>query len=114
MSLLLDLLSALCLLLGGALCLTGGLGLLRLPDFFARVHAAGLNETLATPLLLLGLMLQMSWSLDLLKVVLIMGLVLATSPTASHAMARAALHGGLRPMVGGAAPARREGESSKS
>ena len=87
------------LLAGGFLCITGGVGLLRLPDFFSRVHAAGVTETLATPLLLFGMMLQMEWSLDLFKVVMIMVLVLATNPTATHAMAKAALHGGLRPLV---------------
>lgn len=97
MSLLLDGLSILCLLAGSLLCITGGVGLLRLPDFFSRVHAAGVTETLAAPLLLTGMMLQMDWSLDLLKVLLIMVFVLATSPAASHAMAKAALHGGYGP-----------------
>jgi multicomponent Na+:H+ antiporter subunit G len=107
MSLLLELLSGLFLLLGGFLCITGGIGLLRLPDFFSRVHAAGLTETLAAPLLLAGLMLQMDWSLDLLKVLFILILVLATNPTATHAMAKAALHGGQEPMLGG------EGENDR-
>jgi len=96
---LLEWLSGFCLLAGGLLCITGGIGLLRMPDFFARVHAAGVTETLAAPLLLLGLMLQMDWSLDLLKVLLIMVFILATNPTATHSMAKAALHGGLRPLV---------------
>ncbi len=99
MNALLEIVSALCLLAGSLLCVTGGIGLLRLPDFFARVHASGLTETLAAPLLLLGLALQMEWSLDLLKVLLIMLFILATNPTASHSMAKAALHGGRRPMV---------------
>jgi len=90
-------LSDLFLLLGGVLCLTGGVGLLRLPDFFSRVHAGGVTETLAAPLLLIGLMLRMDWSFDLLKVLLIMAFILATNPTASHAMAKAALHGGQGP-----------------
>lgn len=102
MNLLLDLLSAVFLLVGSALCITGGIGLLRLPDFFSRVHASGLTETLAAPLLLLGLMLQLEWSLDLLKALLIMVFILATNPTASHSMAKAALHGGRRPFVGDA------------
>lgn len=101
MSLLLDLLSGICLLAGGFLCITGGVGMLRMPDFFSRVHAAGVTETLATPLLLLGLALQMEWSLDLLKVLMILVFVLLTNPTASHSMAKAALHGGLRPLVRG-------------
>jgi multicomponent Na+:H+ antiporter subunit G len=97
MNLLLEGLSAACLLAGSFLCITGGVGLLRLPDFFSRVHAAGVTETLAAPLLLSGLMLQMDWSLDLLKVLLILMFILATNPTASHAMAKAALHGGQGP-----------------
>lgn len=95
-----DYLSAACLLAGSMLCITGGVGLLRLPDFFSRVHAAGVTETLAAPLLLTGLMLQMDWSLDLFKVLMILLLVLATNPTATHAMAKAALHGGQRPKLG--------------
>ncbi len=99
MSMLLELLSAACLLAGSFLCITGGIGLIRMPDFFTRVHAAGVTETLATPLLLAGLMLQMDWSLDLVKVLMIMVLVLATNPTATHATAKAALHGGRKPLV---------------
>ena len=100
MTLFLDLLSGLCLLAGSLLCVTGGVGLLRMPDFYARVHAAGLTETLAAPLLLTGIVLQMEWSLELLKVLMILILVLATNPTATHAMAKAALHGGHRPLAG--------------
>lgn len=99
MTVLLDILSGILLLAGSVLCITGGVGLLRMPDFFSRVHASGLTETLAAPLLLCGLMLQMEWSLDLLKVLLILGFILATNPTASHSMAKAALHGGRRPLV---------------
>ena len=44
-------------------------------------------------------MLQMDWSLDLLKVLMIMIFVLATNPTATHATAKAALHGGQKPLV---------------
>ena len=104
MTLAVDLLSGLFLLIGSFLCITGGLGLLRLPDFFSRVHASGLTETLATPMLLVGLMLQMDWSLDLLKVVFVLVLILATNPTATHAMAKAALHGGQRPLAAKAKP----------
>jgi multicomponent Na+:H+ antiporter subunit G len=99
MTAILELLSGLCLFFGGVLCVTGGVGLLRMPDFFSRVHASGVTETLATPLLLSGLLLQMEWSLDMVKVVMILILVLATNPTATHAMAKATLHGGQRPLV---------------
>lgn len=114
MSLFVELLSGAFLLVGGLLCVTGGIGLVRLPDFFSRVHASGLTETLAAPLLLCGLMLRMEWSLDLLKVLLILAFILATNPTASHSMAKAALHGGRRPLVGGDAEAAGENAPSKS
>ena len=77
----------LCLLFGSVLCITGGVGLFRMPDFFSRVHASGVTETLAAPLLLIGLLLQMEWSLDSVKVIMILIIVLATNPTATHAMA---------------------------
>ena len=99
MTAILELLSALCLFMGGVLCVTGGVGLLRMPDFFSRVHASGVTETLAAPLLLMGLLLQMELSLDSVKVIMILILVLATNPTATHAMAKATLHGGQRPLV---------------
>jgi len=98
MTAILELLSGLCLFLGGVLCVTGGVGLLRMPDFFSRVHASGVTETLAAPLLLGGLLLQMELSLDSVKVIMVMILVLATNPTATHAMAKATLHGGQRPL----------------
>ena len=98
MTTILELLSGLCLLLGGVLCITGGVGMLRMPDFFSRVHAAGVTETLAAPLLLTGLLLQMEWSLDSVKVIMILILVLATNPTATHALTNATLHGGQRPL----------------
>ena len=110
-----DLVSWICFLLGGMLCVTGGVGLLRFPDFFSRVHAIGVTETLAAPLLLTGLALQLGWSLDLVKVILIMAFILATNPTATHAMARAALHGGHRPLIlgeDGERAAEQEGGSS--
>ncbi len=114
MSMLLDGLSAIFLFFGGFLCISGGVGLLRMPDFFSRVHAAGVTETLAAPLLLVGLMLQMDWSLDLLKVLMILGFILATNPTATHAAAKAALHGGQKPLIAGTDRPPEPGEKSSN
>ena len=99
MHMVVDLISWFCFLAGGFLCVTGGVGLLRFPDFFTRLHAGGVTETLATPLIIVGLMLQIELSLDTAKLLLILVFVLATNPTATHAMAKAALHGGQRPLV---------------
>lgn len=97
MDTLIDLFSGLCLFLGSFLIFTGALGILRFPDFYSRVHAAGVTETLAAFFILLGLMLQAGWSLVLFKLALILAFILITSPTASHALAKAAWKCRLRP-----------------
>lgn len=109
-----DLLSLCCFMLGGFLLITGGVGVLRLPEFFSRIHAAGVTETLATPLILVGLILQVGLSLEAAKLALILIFVLATSPSSTHAMASAALHGGYAPKVGTEAGGDREAASSKT
>ncbi len=91
------LLSSVCLLLGAFLIFSGGLGVLRFPDFFTRMHAAGVTETMAATLIVLGLMLHSGWGLPLFKLLFILLFVMITGPTASHALAKSALHGGLRP-----------------
>ena len=91
--------SQLCLFAGAFLILTAGIGILRFPDFFTRMHAAGVSETLATILILAGLMLMAGWSVILFKLFLIMLFIMITSPTASHALAKSALHGRVRPKV---------------
>ena len=89
------------LLLGGFICVSGGIGMLRFPDFFSRMHAASVTDTLGGTLVLLGLMLQVDGQyLVLVKLVLVLLFILITSPTGSHALAKAALHGGLRPKLG--------------
>ncbi|HEY9531031.1 MAG TPA: monovalent cation/H(+) antiporter subunit G, partial [Burkholderiales bacterium] len=63
MSALLDAASWILLAAGGFFCIVGGIGVLRMPDFYTRLHAAGVNDTLGAGLLLLGLILQAGWSL---------------------------------------------------
>lgn len=86
-----DLLSGLALLGGAFLVIIGGAGLLRMPDFYTRMHAAGVTDTLGAGLILLGLMLQGGWTLVTAKLLLILIFLWLTSPTASHALVRAAL-----------------------
>ena len=88
------------LLTGGFCLLVGGVGLLRLPDFFTRVHAAGVTDTMGAGAILVGLMLQAGLTQASIKLILILLFMLFTSPTASHALAQAALHGGLKPWLG--------------
>ena len=87
------------LLLGSFLCLSGGLGLIRFPDFYTRMHAVGVTDTLAASLILLGLCFQSTDSLVVIKLVFIMLMTLFINPSASHALAKAALGNGLKPWV---------------
>lgn len=97
---LIDLASWALLMAGAFFCVVGGIGLHRLPDFFSRSHAAGVTDTLGAGLVLGGLMLQAGWSLVLVKLVFVLALLWVTSPTAAHAIARAAREDGLEPYTG--------------
>ena len=92
-----DLLSWVLLTLGGACVLIGGVGGLRLPNFYTRIHAASLTDTMATILIFVGMMLQAGLSLATLKLAAIMLFLLLTGPTATYALASAALLSGLKP-----------------
>lgn len=94
-----DILSWICLLAGGLLGIVGGIGILRFPDFFTRAHPVGITDTLCAALVLLGLGLQAGWTLAAAKLLLIFAFLFFTSPTASHSLANAAIHGGLRPLT---------------
>jgi multicomponent Na+:H+ antiporter subunit G len=94
-----DIVSWILLVLGGFLCISGAVGLLRFPDFFTRMHAASVTDTLATAMILLGLFIQAESWLIQVKLVLVLLFVLLTSPTAGHALAKAALHAGLKPAL---------------
>lgn len=89
------------LVIGGFMCFSGGVGIHRFPDFFSRMNAASVTDTLGSAMILIGLALQADLQLTVLvKLALILLFILLTTPTASHALAKAALHGGLRPMLG--------------
>ena len=99
MTLLLDLLSWALLLAGGFFCVVGAVGLVRMPDFYTRMHAASVVETLGAGLVLLGLLLQAGFTLVAVKLLFIGALLLFASPTGTHALARAAYERGLKPLL---------------
>ena len=87
------------LLLGGALfLLTGAIGVLRFPDFYSRLHAVSVCDTLGAGMVLLGLMLQGGLSLVTVKLMLIFYFMVFSGPTAVHALAEAAKVSGLDPV----------------
>ena len=97
--LILNLISAGLLAAGSIFVLIGAFGLIRLPDFYTRLHAAGITDTLGAELILLGLMFQAGLSLVTVKLILISLFIFFTSPTATHAVAHAARVMGLKPML---------------
>jgi multicomponent Na+:H+ antiporter subunit G len=99
MSAVIDVASWILLVTGGLFCIVGAVGLLRMPDFYTRVHAASVTDTLGAGLILLGLILQAGWTLVAAKLVMIGLLIFFTSPAATHALARAALGRGLKPLL---------------
>ena len=106
---LLDLLSWILLALGGLFVFVGGLGALRMPDLYTRMHAASVTDSIAPILIIGGIILQAGLSLASIKLVAILLFLLLTGPTASNALASAALLAGTRP--GKATPLNEESPS---
>lgn len=80
--------------------LVGAVGMVRFPDFYTRMHAAGMTDTLGAEFILFALILEAGWSLDALKLALIALFLFLTSPTSTHAVANAAYTAGVKPMLG--------------
>jgi multicomponent Na+:H+ antiporter subunit G len=96
-ALVVDIASWALLCVGGIVLVIGAFGVVRLPDFWSRVHAAGMIDTLGTALILAGMMLQAGLSLATLKLLLIGIFLFVASPTATHAIANAAWVAGIMP-----------------
>lgn len=94
-----NLASWLLIVAGSLFCMIGALGLLRMPDFFTRMQSASIIDTIGAGLLLIGMMLQAGFSLVTVKLIFIGLMLFFTSPTATHALARAARARGLEPVL---------------
>lgn len=95
------LLSWLLILTGCVFIVSGGIGLIRMPDLYTRLHAASVTDTGGAIFIVLGLLLQALFVFDnpmaAIKVVLLLFFTLFTAPTASHALAKTALLSGHVP-----------------
>ena len=98
MSLFIDILSWICLTGGAALAVIGAFGMVRFPEFWTRLHSASVAESGGMILLVLGMCLQTGWDLVLVKLILIGVFLFITGPTATHAVANAALVSGIKPV----------------
>lgn len=95
----LEWISAVLATVGGLFVLIGGIGALRMPDLYTRMHASSLTDTLGSLLILLALMLQFGLTLATLKLAAVAIFLLFTSPVASYALGNAALQSGYKPLL---------------
>ena len=96
---LLDMVSWVLLTVGGFFVFVGGVGALRMPDLYTRMHAASITDSIAPMLIVAGLLLQSGFTLFSVKLIAILLFLLLTGPTASNALASAALLAGKIPDV---------------
>ena len=99
MSVVADVLTWVFLLAGGFFVVVGGIGLVRMPDLFTRMHATGIADTMGTGLILVGLTFQSDDWLVTVKLLLILYFLVFTNPTSTHAVARSALDNDIRPLL---------------
>lgn len=79
--------------------LAGSLGIVRLPDFYSRAHAAGTSDTLGVIFIIVGLIIYEGFTLVSLKLMLISIFIALANPIGTHALARAAFKKGEKPML---------------
>jgi len=109
MDLLFDVLAWVSIVAGLFFMLVGSVGVLRMPDVYTRLHAAGMTDTMGAGFLVLGMSLvtiegmmhgEAGYGFVLIRLVLTYAFLLFTSPIATHALARAGLAGGVEPWTG--------------
>ena len=99
MSIVADILSWGLVILGSVSMLIGGIGVLRFPDVYTRMHAASITDTMGAGALLLGLSIQAGFTLVAVKLILMLVFLFFTSPTSSFSLAHAALSSGVEPIL---------------
>ncbi len=91
----LDLLSWVLLAAGALFLVSGAVGMLRFPDFYTRIHAAGITDSAGAGLILAGLLPQVtSWE-TAVRLLIIMLFLTLSGPTATHILAHAARRDGV-------------------
>ncbi|MHC4952463.1 MAG: monovalent cation/H(+) antiporter subunit G [Planctomycetota bacterium] len=104
----LEVVGATLLIAGAIFMLVGSIGVLRLPDFYARTHAATNVDTLGIFLFVVGLAVKEGASLLTIKLAFVAVFILLVNPVGTHALASSALNYGLKPWFRGAGSASRE------
>ena len=98
MELILDIFTSICFFIGSMCIIVGACGLIKLPDVFSRIHAAGMIDTGGTAFFILGMIFQTGWSLITVKLILIGVFIFFTSPVTSHVTANLAREKNILPV----------------
>jgi len=98
---LVEIISWACILAGSLSAIISGIGLIRFPDFYTRMHAASIADTAGIGLLMLGMMLQEGLTIVTIKLVLILAFIFFTSPASTHALAHVAFENNVKPLLAG-------------
>ncbi len=108
MMILISVLTWLLLLAGSFFAVVGGIGIVRLPEFFSRLHGGGITDTLGAGLIIAGLLFlslgrmlgsEEELGLVIVKLLMILFFLMVTSPTSCHALARSAMTQGFKPVL---------------
>lgn len=83
------------LLSGATFCVISGIGMIRMPGFYSRTHAASLGDTLGAGMILLGLAFQAPGLLIVVKLAFIGVFLWFTGPIATHALVKGAYARGI-------------------
>jgi multicomponent Na+:H+ antiporter subunit G len=93
------LISSLCLMAGAFFSIVGGWGLVKLPEFYSRIHSGGVTDTAGAGLILIGLMIESGFNLASAKLAMILFFFIMTTPSACHVLAKSALESNVPPQL---------------
>lgn len=99
MELALDIVSWIFLILGAFFSIVGGIGIVRFPEFFSRLHGGGITDTMGAGMLIIGLLFQVKHPLVGVKLMMILFFLIMTSPASCHALAKSAISQNVKPTL---------------
>lgn len=99
MMIVLQIISWIFLLAGSFFAIVGGIGIVRMPEFYSRLHGGGITDTLGAALILIGLCFQIGTPFILAKLLMILFFLMVTSPSSCHALASSAFSQGVKPVL---------------
>jgi multicomponent Na+:H+ antiporter subunit G len=94
-----DVLAGVLIVGGGIFVVIGAIGLNRMPDVFTRMHATSVSDTLGVGLMIAGMMVEAGFSLVSARLLFLLLFLWFTGSVATHALARAALAAGVKPVL---------------